>query len=130
MKLGLALTACASIALASCSNTTLDERLAIGVETAYAAAANAAALAFRSGVIAPSQDPAVRQADFCTRVAAKSVTPTDKGGRVAALDCKVHDALVRMRAAQTAGNAAQYAAAFTEAQAGLREINDIIKGAR
>lgn len=108
------LIAAAALALASCatipaappapvdltSQTVLDEKGAIACETAYTAAARAAALAIRAGVIT---DPA-------------------KIRRIGEMDRAAYSAVLATRAAYDAGNASSYLSAFTRANAGVRAL--------
>lgn len=108
------LIACAALALSSCgtvaslppapvdltAQTTLDEKGAIAAETAYTAAAKAAALAIRAGVIS---NPATVQ-------------------RIGELDRQAYAAVQATRAAYDAGNASSYLSAFTRSNAAVRAL--------
>lgn len=102
----LALSACASVPAAPpapidlTARTTLDEKGAIACETAYTAAARAAALAIRAGVV---REPATIQ-------------------RIGELDRQAYAAVLATRAAYDAGNASSYVTAFTRANAGVRAL--------
>lgn len=86
----------------------LDEKAGIAVETMYTALVTAGALAFRAGVIAPSTNPDVKRASFCTLVLAGQFVPTDKGSQVSALECKLRDARDKTRIAYDALNGQAY----------------------
>ena len=107
--------------------TTLDETAGLAVETMYTATARAGALAFRTGIITPSSDPAVQRDDFCPKVIANIYEPTDRGSSVMALECKLRKARDTVRSAYTAGNAASYDSARKEAIATAREIIALIR---
>lgn len=110
--------------------TTADERTAIAVQTAYAAGAQAIALAFRTGYVPLSADPDVKRPDFCQRVLAGTAVVTDKGGRLAALDCRAYAAALRVRALYGVANSASFVAAAVEANALVRQIVADIRAAR
>lgn len=109
--------------------TTLDEKGALGLETAYSAAARLATVAFKVGIVAPSKDADVKRANFCQLVLAGLAVVTDRGGQVAALDCKAYSALQKVRAAYDAGNATSYAAAFEQAKRLIESFSDASQGA-
>jgi hypothetical protein len=106
--------------------TTLDEKAGVAVETLYAAAARAGALAFRAHVIEPSKNPAVQLDSFCALVKAKAFEPTDRGSSVMAIECKLRAARDAARAAYDAGNSATYDQATREAIALGRELLALI----
>lgn len=108
--------------------TVLDEKVGIAVETMYAATARAGALAFRSGLIDPSIDPAVQRDDFCPKVLAGLYEPTDRGSSVMSAECKMRAARDATRRAYDAGNAQSYDVAGREAVALSREILALIRG--
>lgn len=108
--------------------TVADERAAIAVETGYTAAAQALALSYRVGLVSPSVDLDVQRPDFCTYVLAGSYTPSDRGGRLAALDCRAYDAVTRMRRLYDAGQADSFAVAAAEALALVRQLVADVKG--
>ena len=93
----------------------LDEKAGIAVETMYTALAKAGALAFRVGIVKPSADPAIQREDFCTLVESGQFLPTDKGGQVSALECRLREARDATRLAYAAGNATDYDTAAREA---------------
>lgn len=99
----LALAVPLAVPIAGCATvtqTTLDEKAAIGVETAYTAAARAAKLAITSGAVT---DPAkIRQ--------------------IGDADNRAFAAVQAVRAAYAAGNANSYAAAFVEADAAVKAL--------
>lgn len=84
--------------------TTLDEKAAIASENAYTLAAKAAALAIKAGLVS---DPATIR-------------------RIGELDNKAYLALATLRAAYRTGNAESYRQAFTEANAAVLAINDLL----
>ncbi len=102
----LALSACATVPavppapVAVASQTALDEKGAIAAETAYTAAARAAALAIRAGLVS---DPAMVQ-------------------RIGKLDRQAYAAVQATRAAYDAGNASSYVEAFTRSNAAVRAL--------
>jgi hypothetical protein len=106
--------------------TTLDERAALGIETGYQVAAQLALVAFQTGFVAPSQDADVQRDNFCEMVVAGLAVVTDRGGQIAALDCRAHHAVTMMRRAYDAGNAASFAVAFAEARRLVTEMTSII----
>lgn len=108
--------------------TTVDERGGLAVETLYAAAAQAGALAFRAGVVQPSADAAVQRDEFCQLVAARLYDPTDRGGQLMAVECKLRAARDAARRAYDAGNSSGYALALTEASGYARELLALIRG--
>lgn len=90
--------------VAVADRTVLDEKAAIGAETAYTLAARAAALALRAGIV---NDPeAIR--------------------RIGALDRQAYAALTGLRAAYRAGNAVAYVQAFNEAKTAILSINSML----
>lgn len=137
----IALTACAPLLsglasmagapaapVAVADKTVLDEKAGIAVETMYAAVARAGALAFRTGIVKPSSDPAVQRDDFCARVLAKTYEPTDRGSMVMALECRLRQARDMTRRAYDAGNATSYDSAAREAITLGRELLALIRG--
>lgn len=126
--LGALLNTAAPPPQAVANRTVLDEQGALTVEALYTAAARAGALAFRTGIIQPSSNPAVQQDNFCQLVMARVFTPTDRGSSVAALECKLRAARDAVRHAYDAGNAADYATAMVEARAASNQILAFIHG--
>lgn len=110
------------------NNTVMDEQVGIAVETLYAAVARAGALAFRTGIVAPSTNPAVQQDTFCALVRGGEFEPTDRGSQVAALECRLRAARDLTRSAYRAGNASTYRSAAAEAIAIGRELLALIRG--
>jgi hypothetical protein len=108
------------------NKTTLDEKGGLAVETLYAAAARAGALAFRAHVIEPSTNPAVQSDGFCALVRAHAFEPTDRGSSVMAIECKLRAARDAARTAYDATNAATYDEATREAVALGRELLALI----
>lgn len=108
--------------------TVLDEKAGIAVETLYSALARAGALAFRTGVIEPSANPAVQSDGFCALVRAGEFEPTDRGSHLMALECRLRRARDLTRQAYDAGNAASYDQAAREAVALGREMLALIRG--
>lgn len=108
--------------------TTLDEKAGIAVETMYTAVVKAGSLAFRTGIVQPSSNPAVQQDNFCALVKAKVFEPTDTGSELAALECRLRAARDLTRDAYDAGNAATYDRAAREAVALGREMLAMLKG--
>lgn len=104
IAIALALSACSQTPPTSpgqvANQTVLDEKAAIGVETAYTAAARAAAMAIRGGLVT---DPA--------RIA-----------RIGQIDTQAHRAVQAVRAAYKAGNATSYRVAFDQAEAALKDL--------
>lgn len=114
------LTVFASIAVVACTptggiasnpgelagQTVLDEKAAIGIETAYTAAAKAAAVAIETGAI---NDPA-------------TIT------KIGAADRRAYMAVVALRSAYDAGNATSYSEAFIEANGAVRIMLTAISG--
>lgn len=104
----LALAGCVSEGLNSipaspgsvASQTVLDEKGAIAVETAYTAAAKAAALAIRTGVV--SDPNTVR--------------------RIGELDNRAYASVKATRAAYNAGNASSYLMAFNQANTAVKAM--------
>lgn len=82
------------------NQTVLDEKGAIAVETAYTAAARAAALAIRSGL----------------------VTDSTKIARIGQLDRQAFAAVQSVRAAYNTGNASSYQSAFLQAQTAVSNL--------
>lgn len=107
--------------------TVLDEKAGLAVETMYAATARAGALAFRTGIVTPSNDPAVQRDDFCPKVLAKIYEPTDRGSAVMAIECKLRFARDKTRQAYDAGNAQSYEQAGREAVSLSRELLALIR---
>lgn len=101
--------------------TTLDEKGALAVEALYTGFARAGALAFRTGAVAPSRNPAVRRDDFCPRILSRALEPDDRGMELAALECRLRAARDAARAAYDAGNAAGYQSAFANAMLAFTE---------
>jgi hypothetical protein len=97
------------------NQTQLDEKAGIAVETMYTALTRAGALAFRTGLVTPSTNPAVQQNNFCDLVYAGTFQPTDRGSQVSALECKLRKARDATRAAYNAANATSYDTAAREA---------------
>jgi hypothetical protein len=95
--------------------TPLDEKAGIAIETLYTAVAKAGALAFRTGLVPISTNPAVQRSDFCVVVLAGSFTPTDTGSKITALECKLRQARDLTRSAYDAGNSDSYDTAAREA---------------
>lgn len=125
---GLLLSGAASTANAAlpapaavADRTTLDEKGALAVEALYTGFARAGALAYRTGAVAPSTDPAVRRDDFCPRILRREIEPADRGMELAALECRLRAARNAARAAYDAGNAAGYQAAFANAMLAYTE---------
>lgn len=112
------------------NSTTADERAGLAVETAYSATAEFATLAFRSGLIAPTQSAEARAPDFCGRVLAGRVNAAalDRGGRILAADCRAYRAVLVARAAYDAGNASDYRTAAAEAQRAVVDFLALVKG--
>lgn len=108
-----------SLALAGCTlepptspgqianQTVLDEKAGIAIETAYAAAAEAATLALRGGFVSGPQ-----------------------AQRIAEIDNRAYAAVQATRAAYRAGNARSYSEAAASALPILRELLAAIKEAR
>lgn len=86
--------------------TALDEKAAIGAETAYTLAARAAGLAIKAGIV---NNPATIR-------------------RIGELDNQAFLALAGLRAAYRAGNAVAYVAAFNEAKTAILSINSLLGG--
>lgn len=99
----LADAAGASAPVTYADRSTLDEKGAIAAETAFTLAAKAATLAIRAGVIS---DP--------TTIV-----------KVGALRQRAYTALLTLRAAYRAGNAASYSAAFREFNAAISSFNEV-----
>lgn len=110
------------------NTTTLDEKGALAVETLYTAATRAGALAFRTGLVKPSTNPAVQSDGFCPLVLAGSFTSTDRGSAVAALECKLRSARDKARQAYDAANATTYDQATRAAIALANELLALIHG--
>lgn len=87
------------------NQTTLDEKTGIAIETAYTAAAQAATLAIRSGVV--------------SRATAQ---------RIAEIDRQAYTAVQATRTAYDAGNASSYAEASARAIPLLRQLVGLIRG--
>lgn len=94
------LTDVASTPAAVANQTVLDEKGAIAVETAYTAAAKAAALAIRTGVVS---DPNTIR-------------------RIGELDNRAYAAVQATRAAYNAGNASSYLGAFNQANVAVKAM--------
>lgn len=84
--------------------TILDEKAAIGAETAYTLAARAATLAIKAGLVS---NPATIR-------------------RIGELDNQAFLALAGVRAAYRAGNAVAYVQAFNEAKRAILAINAML----
>jgi hypothetical protein len=97
------------------NQTPLDEKAGIAVETLYTAVVKAGTLAFRTGFIQVSTNPAVKRSDFCVVVLAGHFTPTDTGSKVTALECRLRQARDLTRSAYDAGNSDSYDTAAREA---------------
>lgn len=106
----------------------LDEKAGIAVETMYTAVVKAGALSFRAGLIAPSANPLVRQAGFCTLVVQGTFQPTDLGSRVNALECKLRRARDLTRSSYDALNADGYDKAARDAVSIGKEILALLGG--
>lgn len=103
------------------NQTTLDEKGAIAVEVLYTGFARAGALAFRTGAVAPSSNPAVQTDDFCPRILRREIEPSDTGMSLMAIECRLRSARDAARAAYDAGNALSYQAAFSSAMLAYTE---------
>lgn len=103
------------------NQTTLDEKAAIAVEALYTGFARAGALAFRTGAITRSPNPAVQRDDFCPRILRREIEPSDTGMSLMAVECRLRSARDAARAAYDAGNAANYNAAFSSAMLAYTE---------
>lgn len=103
------------------NQTTLDEKGAIAVEALYTGFARAGALAFRTGAVTPSSNPAVQSNDFCPRILRREIDATDTGMSLAAVECRLRAARDAARAAYDAGNAVSYQAAFSSAMLAYTE---------
>lgn len=97
------------------NQTPLDEKAGIAVETLYVAVVKAGTLAFRTGLVPVSTNPAVKRHDFCVVVLAGSFTPTDVGSKISAGECRLRQARDLTRAAYDAGNSDSYDTAAREA---------------
>lgn len=86
------------------NRTALDEKAAIGAETAYKLSAKAAALAIKAGIV--SSPATIR--------------------RIGELDNQAFLALAGIRAAYRAGNATAYTAAFNEAKTAILAVNALL----
>lgn len=104
----------------------LDEKTGIAIETMYTAITRAGALAFRTGVVKPSTNPAVQRNDFCVVVLAGKFVITDLGSKVSALECRLRQARDLTRQAYDASNADSYETAAREAISVGRQILDLI----
>lgn len=105
------------------NKTPLDEKAGIAVETLYTAVVKAGALAFRTGLVPVSTNPAVQRNDFCVLVVAGSFTPTDLGSKITALECRLRQARDLTRAAYDASNSDSY---DTAARAAIRIGKEIL----
>lgn len=117
-KIVFAAIAAMSIALVACvpepptspgqiaNKTVLDEKVGVAIETAYAAAAQAATLAMRGGFVS-----------------------AERAAEIAKLDKEIYARIKVLRAAYDAGNASSYAQAAETALPLLRELVATIKGA-
>lgn len=110
------------------NNIVMDEKIGTSVEVLYQAATNLGTLAFRNRVITPSTNPAVQRDDFCPRIMAGELEPTDTGMTVSALECRLRFARDATRSAYRAGNAADYHRFAAEAISLGREFNALIRG--
>lgn len=119
--LGSAVGSIAPAPVTVANQTTLDEKGAIALETLYTTFARTGALAFRTGIVTPSPNPAVQRDDFCPRVLRHEIEPTDRGMEVMALECRLRAARDAGRAAYDAGNAASYQQAFSLGLAAFNE---------
>jgi hypothetical protein len=108
--------------------TQLDETAGVLAETLYTAAVKLGTLAFRTGLVKPSTNPAVQQDNFCQLVAAGQFTPTVHGSRLSAVECKLRAARDKTRAAYKGLNAASYKQASDEVAALGKELLAIIGG--
>lgn len=115
-KLILAIALCTSaLPLTACSTSivpapvevsdrvVLDERIAVSVELAYKAARTAVELAVDAGLV-----------------------KGERAATLAVLDRKAYTAVVAVRAAYKAGNAASYNDAVLQAQVAISSINSIL----
>lgn len=128
-KFVIACVAALSLGLAGCANigaalgspsavadqTLLDEEIGITVEKLYQTATKTAAAAYRTGFIKPSTDAAVQRNTFCLEVYAGSYSPSDRGGELAVLECRLRQARDAVRDAYAAGNASSYDVAIAKA---------------
>lgn len=103
------------------NQTILDERVAIGIEALYTGFARAGALAFRTGAVTPSPNPAVQRDDFCPRILRREIEASDTGMSLMAIECRLRSARDAARAAYDAGNAQSYQAAFSSAMLAYTE---------
>lgn len=103
------------------NQTTLDEKAALAIESFYTGFARAGALAFRTGAVTPSSNPAVQRDDFCPRILRREIEPSDTGMSLMAVECRLRAARDAARAAYDAGNAANYNAAFSSAMLAYTE---------
>lgn len=87
------------------NQTVLDEKTGIAIETAYSAAAEAATLAIRAGVVSPAT-----------------------AQRIADVDRRAYAAVQATRAAYDAGNSSSYQVAAAQALPLLREMLALVKG--
>lgn len=116
------LIAMAAVALSSCSvltglagipsspkavaeQTVLDERIALGMELAYQAAAFSAVTAIKAGVVPQEQMKTVRDADQMA-----------------------YNAVLMVRNAYKAGNADSYLSASSDARAAISAMMNLLKG--
>ncbi len=114
----LALVAAASIGLAGCNpappitpssvaqQTKLDEQVGLTVTLAYTAAARAAALAIKTGLI--KDKPTI--------------------ARIGQLNARAYAAVLAVRAAYQAGNTASYVSALTQAQSAIAALLAAVRG--
>ena len=129
-----AVTACTTLSNLSggpvtvADQTQLDEQLGIAVETMYTATARAGAFAFRARIVEPSSDAAVQEPDFCEQVMAGNYEPSDTGGKVSALECRLRYARDATRSAYDAGNSTSYFSAGKEAIRLAKEILALVRG--
>ncbi len=103
------------------NQTTLDEKGAIAIEALYTGFARAGALAFRTGAVTPSTNPAVQRDDFCPRILRREIEASDTGMSLMAVECRLRAARDAARAAYDAGNSANYNAAFSSAMLAYTE---------
>lgn len=106
--------------------TKLDEKAGLAVESLYQAVVRAGALAFRSGLVPVSTNPAVRRDDFCVLVQTDQFLPTDRGSQLTALECKLRAARDLTRSSYDALNGDSYDTAAREAIRIGREILALI----
>lgn len=125
--LGGCVTAIPANPAAVSDRVVLDEKAGLAVETMYTALARAGALAFRTGLVTPSSNPAVQRDDFCTVVTGGGFVVTDRGSQVMALECRVRWARDKTRQAYKVANATAYDSAAREAIGLGKELLALIK---